>query len=319
MLTSSAQHRAPSPAGGASRRRVAGSRRGLDSSRQSGRSPPHFQPATSSVADRQPHAKTETINSYMSSAGARHPRPDETILYTLTMTISASARRRQRDTIFNGRSKGTGTEQWMQGRALPVPGTERSVVVLASREEKACRRRIYVAKTLYPLPGLSPFQHDSRGVFAPRPQFVSRQCELDLLDALTPKARGAAKIRGDPRPGRKLLRSDHFALAKAGVTAISWRAGSTWSTAATGGHGGPARRISAKRYHQRRRQFCELGFTGIARTPTAACGRPQFAKSADTAEMERRQRFRAIRTSAARAACHRDRGFQHEPPPREAR
>jgi Zn-dependent M28 family amino/carboxypeptidase len=253
-------------------------------------------------------AKTETINSYNVVGLLRGTRrPDETILYTAHHDhLGIGTPDANGDTIFNGAiDNATGTAQLIeQGRAFARrPRTERSVVFLAvgAEEKGLLGAEYYVANPLYPLAKtVAVLNTDSLGVFGPARNFgIAGTARLDLLDAVIAEgARRGRSFSGDPRPeAGSFFRSDHFAFAKAGVPAISWRAGTDLV------NGGNERGMallgeySAKRYHQRDDEYLPTwDFSGIAQDAGLlhAVGR-NLANSADWPNWSEDSEFRAIR------------------------
>ena len=253
-------------------------------------------------------AKRETSVSYNVVGLLRGTRrPDETILYTAHHDhLGIGKPDANGDKIFNGAiDNATGTAQLIeQGRAFARrPRTARSVVFLAvgAEEQGLLGAEYYVANPLYPLgKTVAVLNTDSLGVFGPARNFgIAGSARLDLLDALIAEGtRRGRTYSGDPRPeAGSFFRSDHFAFAKAGVPAISWRAGTDLV------NGGNERGMAllgdytAKRYHQPDDEYLpSWDFTGIAQDAALlhAVGR-DLANSADWPNWSEDSEFRAVR------------------------
>ena len=253
-------------------------------------------------------AKAETINSYNVVGLLRGTRrPNETVIYTAHHDhLGIGAPDANGDRIFNGAiDNATGIAQLIeQGRAFARrPRTERSVVFLAvgAEEKGLLGAQYYVANPLYPLgKTVAVLNTDSMGVFGPARDFgIAGTAKLDLLDAVIAEgARRGRSFSGDPRPeAGSFYRSDHFAFAKAGVPAISWRPGTDLL------NGGNERGMAlladygTKRYHQPDDEYLpSWDFTGIAQDAQLlhAVGR-NLANSTDWPNWSEDSEFRAIR------------------------
>ncbi len=222
------------------------------------------------------NAKTETITSYNVAAilpGTK--RPDETVIYTAHHDhLGIGEPDANGDRIFNGAlDNATGVAHLIeQARAFARrPRTERSVVFLAvgAEEKGLLGTEYYVANPLYPLAKtVAVLNTDSMGVWGRARNFgIAGTAKLDLLDALVAEGtRQGRTLAGDPRPeAGSFYRSDHFPFAKAGVPAISWRAGTDLVNGGLERGNALSADYTAKRYHQKDDVYLpSWDFTGIA-------------------------------------------------------
>jgi Zn-dependent M28 family amino/carboxypeptidase len=206
-------------------------------------------------------AKTEVITSYnVVGILPGKTRPDETVIYTAHHDhLGIGLPDANGDRIYNGAlDNATGTAHLIeQARAFAKkPRTDRSVVFLAvAAEEKGLLgSEYYASNPLYPLGKTAGVLNtDGGAIYGPARDFsISGLAKLGLLDMLI--AEGKRQNRTytpDPRvEAGSFYRSDHFPMAKVGVPAISWRAGTDLL------QGGKARgkalqdEYTAKKYHQ---------------------------------------------------------------------
>jgi len=257
-------------------------------------------------------AKTETINSYNVVGILRGTRrPDETVIYTAHHDhLGIGKPDATGDSIYNGAiDNATGVAHLIeQGRVFARrPRTQRSVVFLAvgAEERGLLGAEYYVANPLYSLgKTVAVLNADSLGVYGPARNFgIAGTAKLDLLDAVVAEGRRRGRtFSGDPRPeAGSFFRSDHFAFAKLGVPAISWRTGTDLV------NGGEARGIAlsgeytSKHYHQPSDEYLPgWDFTGIADDAQLlhAVGR-NLANSSDWPNWSDDSEFRSIRDQSA--------------------
>ena len=207
------------------------------------------------------NAKNEVITSYnVAGILPGRTRPDETVIYTAHHDhLGVGLPDANGDRIYNGAvDNATGIAHMIeQARAFARrPRPERSVLFLAvgAEEKGLLGSEYYVANPLYPLSKtVGVLNTDSLGVFGRARNFsMSGTARLELLDLLVAEAaRQGRTFTPDPRVEAGLFfRSDHFPFAKAGVPAVSFRAGNDLV------NGGIARGdalqadYTAKRYHQ---------------------------------------------------------------------
>ena len=207
------------------------------------------------------NADTDVITSYnVAGVLPGTERPEETVIYTAHHDhIGIGEPDASGDRIFNGAlDNSTGVAHVIeQARAFAAaPRTERSVVFLfvGAEEKGLLGSEYYVANPLYPLSQTAAVLNtDSMGVYGPARNFsIAGTARLDLLDMLI--AEGARRERSfspDPRPeAGSFFRSDHFPFAKAGVPAISWRAGNDLVQGGVERGNALAADYTEKRYHQ---------------------------------------------------------------------
>jgi len=221
------------------------------------------------------NAKTEVITSYNVAAllpGTR--RPGETVIYTAHHDhIGIGAPDANGDRIFNGAvDNATGIAHLLeQARAFArAPRPQRSVVLLAvgAEEKGLLGTEYYVANPLYPLATtVGVLNTDSMGVWGPARDFsISGTARLELLDRLVAEAaRQGRTFTPDSRPeAGGFFRSDHFPFAKAGVPAISFKAGNDLVSGGLARGNALAADYTAKRYHQQDDEFSSAWiFSGI--------------------------------------------------------
>jgi Zn-dependent M28 family amino/carboxypeptidase len=207
------------------------------------------------------NAKTEVITSYnVAGLLPGTSRPDETVIYTAHHDhLGVGQPDANGDTIYNGAlDNATGVGHVIeQARAFArAPRTDRSVVFLfvGAEEKGLLGSDYYVANPLYPLAKTAGVLNtDSMGVFGRARDFgIAGSAQLGLLDMLVAEARRQGRtFSGDPRPeAGSFYRSDHFPFAKAGVPAISWRAGQDLRSGGTQRGAALAADYTARRYHQ---------------------------------------------------------------------
>ena len=207
------------------------------------------------------NAKTEVITSYNVVGLLRGTaRPDETVIYTAHHDhLGIGQPDANGDRIYNGAvDNSTGIAHLIeQARAFAAkPRTERSVVFLAvgAEEKGLLGSEYYVANPLYPLgTTVGVLNTDSMGVNGLARNFgIAGTARLGLLDMLIAEGRRQGRtFSGDPRPeAGSFYRSDHFPFAKAGVPAISWRAGNDLVNGGTQRGIALAADYTDKRYHQ---------------------------------------------------------------------
>ena len=257
-------------------------------------------------------ANTETINSYNVVGilpGTR--RPDETVIYTAHHDhLGIGQPDANGDRIFNGAiDNATGIAHLIeQGRAFARrPRTARSVVFLAvgAEEKGLLGSEYYVANPLYPLgKTVAVLNTDSMGVYGPARNFgIAGTAELGLLDALIAEGkRRGRNFSGDPRPeAGSFYRSDHFAFAKLGVPAISWRTGTDLLNGGEARGRALATDYGAKRYHQPDDEYQpDWDFSGMAQDGQLlhAVGR-DLANSTAWPNWSADSEFRATRDESA--------------------
>jgi Zn-dependent M28 family amino/carboxypeptidase len=203
-------------------------------------------------------------------------RPDETILYTAHHDhLGIGEPDETGNRIFNGAvDNATGTAHVLeQARAwAQAPRTERSVIfLLVGAEEKGLLgSEYYVANPLFPLERtVAVLNTDAIGVWGPARDFsISGTARLDLLDMLIAEAaRRGRTFTPDPRPeAGGFFRSDHFPFAKAGVPAISFKAGNDLVDGGLERGQALAAEYNRERYHQVTDEYNpDWDLTGIAR------------------------------------------------------
>jgi len=206
-------------------------------------------------------AKTEVITSYnVVGMLPGTKRPDETVIYTAHHDhLGVGQPDSNGDRIFNGAlDNSTGVAHVIeQARAFAkAPRTERSVVfLLVGAEEKGLLgSEYYVANPLYPLEKtVAVLNTDSMGVWGPARDFsISGTARLELLDLLIAEAaRRGRSFTPDQRPeAGGFFRSDHFPFAKAGVPAVSWKAGNNLVNGGVERGQELAAEYNRNRYHQ---------------------------------------------------------------------
>jgi Zn-dependent M28 family amino/carboxypeptidase len=211
-------------------------------------------------------AKTEVITSYnVVGVLPGKSRPDETVIYTAHHDhLGVGQPDAQGDRIYNGAvDNSTGIAHLIeQARAFSRrPRTERSVVFLAvgAEEKGLLGSEYYVANPLYPLAKtVGVLNTDSMGVNGRARNFgIAGTARLELLDMLIAEgAKQGRSFAGDPRPeAGSFFRSDHFPFAKAGVPAISWRAGNDLVNGGVERGNRLAAEYTANRYHQPADEF----------------------------------------------------------------
>ncbi len=269
------------------------------------------------------NARTERIISYNVAAilpGAR--RPNETLIYTAHHDhLGIGLPDANGDRIYNGAvDNATGTAHLLeQARAFARrPRTQRSVLFLAvgAEEKGLLGSEYYVANPLYPLSKtVAVLNTDSMGVSGPARNFsISGTARLGLLDALVAEAaRHGRTFLPDPRPeAGGFFRSDHFPFAKAGVPAISWRAGNDLVNGGTARGDAATADYTAKRYHQPDDEFDpSWDFSGMVQDAQLlhAVGY-RLANSGDWPNWSDDSEFRGVRDQSAG-----ERGQTATPPP----
>ena len=206
-------------------------------------------------------AETGVIDTFNVAAilpGATHP--DETVIYTAHHDhLGVGRPDANGDAIFNGAiDNGTGIAELIElGRAFASgPRPKRSVLFLAvgAEEKGLLGSSYYAAHPLYPLARtVAVLNTDSMGVYGPARDFsIAGLVKLDLLDLLTAEGeRQGRTFTPDPRPeAGGFFRSDHFSFAKAGVPAISFKAGSDLVEGGVERGRALSADYTAKRYHQ---------------------------------------------------------------------
>jgi len=127
----------------------------------------------------------------------------------------------------------------------------------------------YAANPLYPLgKTVAVLNTDSMGVWGPEKNFsISGTAKLDLLDLLVAEGKRQGRyFTPDPHPeSGGFYRSDHFTMAKTGVPAISFKAGSDLVNGGTARGEALAKDYTEKRYHQPDDEFNpQWDFRGMA-------------------------------------------------------
>jgi Zn-dependent M28 family amino/carboxypeptidase len=258
------------------------------------------------------HAKTETITSQnVVGLLPGTTRPDETVIYSAHWDhLGIGQPDANGDRIYNGAlDNGTGVSHVLeQARAFArEPRTQRSIAfLLVTAEEKGLLgTEYYVSNPLYPLgKTVGVLNTDSMGIYGPARNFsISGTARLDLLDALV--AEGQKQGRGftpDPHPeAGGFYRSDHFPFAKAGVPAVSFRAGLDLVNGGTERGEALSKDYTAKRYHQPDDEWsADWRFDGIAQDATLlhAVGR-NLANGTAWPNWSQDSEFRATRDQSA--------------------
>ncbi|WP_426692611.1 M28 family metallopeptidase [Sphingomonas sediminicola] len=207
------------------------------------------------------NAKVETITSHNVVGllpGKAHP--DETVIYSAHWDhLGIGKPDANGDNIYNGAlDNASGISHLIeQARAFAKgPRPDRSVVFLAvTAEEKGLLgSEYYAANPLYPLSKtVGVLNTDSMGLNGPEKNFsISGTAKLDLLDDLIAEGKKQGRyFTADPHPeSGGFYRSDHFSFAKAGVPAISFKAGNDLVNGGTARGEAIAREYTEKRYHQ---------------------------------------------------------------------
>ena len=240
-------------------------------------------------------------------------RPDETVLYTAHWDhLGIGAPDAEGDTIYNGASDNSlGLAAMLEiafayGKA---PKPARSVVFLAvTAEEKGLLgSEFYASNPLYPLAttaGAINMDGFSPGPLT-RDFTISGNAKLELLDRLvdTGKRWNLSYVPDSKPEAGYFFRSDHFPLAKRGVPAISFGAGS--DLVEGGLTAGQARRAeyTAKKYHQPADEFDpSWTFAALKRDMQVlyTLGR-ELADSTDWPNWSADSEFRAARDASAAA------------------
>lgn len=221
-------------------------------------------------------AKTEVITSYnVAGVLPGKTRPDETVIYTAHHDhLGIGQPDSNGDRIFNGAvDNATGVAHVLeQARAFAKAlRTDRSVVflIVGAEEKGLLGSEYYVANPLYPLDRTAGVLNtDSMGVWGPSRDFsMAGSARLELLDMLI--AEGAKRGRTftpDQRPeAGGFFRSDHFPFAKAGVPAISFKAGNNLVNGGLERGQALAAEYNRDRYHQPDDEYNSAwDLTGIA-------------------------------------------------------
>jgi Zn-dependent M28 family amino/carboxypeptidase len=253
-------------------------------------------------------ARTEVINAYnVAGILPGKSRPDETIIYTAHHDhLGVGQPDANGDRIYNGAlDNATGIAHLIeQGRAFARrPRTDRSVLFLAvgAEEKGLLGAEYYVSNPLYPLSKtVAVLNTDSMGPYGQARNFgIAGSARLDLLDMLIAEGRRQGRsFSGDPRPeAGSFYRSDHFAFAKAGVPAISWRSGTDLVNGGEARGTAIAREYTAKRYHQPDDEYSpDWNFSGIVQDAQLlhAVGR-RLANSSDWPNWSQDSEFRSVR------------------------
>jgi Zn-dependent M28 family amino/carboxypeptidase len=257
-------------------------------------------------------AKTEVINAY--NVAAMLPgktRPDETILYTAHHDhLGVGQPDANGDRIYNGAvDNATGIAHLIeQARAFAKrPRTDRTIVFLAvgAEEKGLLGAEYYVSKPLYPLSKtVAVLNTDSMGPYGKARNFgMAGTAKLGLLDMIVAEGkRQGRSFSGDPRPeAGSFYRSDHFAFAKAGVPAISWRSGTDLANGGNARGMAIASDYTAKRYHQPDDEYSsDWDFSGIVQDAQLlhAVGR-RLANSNEWPNWSADSEFRGLRDQSA--------------------
>jgi Zn-dependent M28 family amino/carboxypeptidase len=237
--------------------------------------------------------------------------PDQYVLYSAHWDhLGVGQPDAKGDTIYNGAvDNATGIAALLElARAYgSQPKPKRSVVFLAvTAEEKGLLgSEYYVSNPLYPLARTA-------GVInmdALNPQGVTRDfaisgsAKLDLLDRLVAKARKSNMAYSpDPKPeGGYFFRSDHFPFAKAGVPAISFKAGQDWADGGAKAGKAVMEAYVTNDYHQPSDQWkAEWTFAGMVRNLDLLYGVGRdLADSPDWPNWSQDSEFRAARDQSA--------------------
>ena len=223
------------------------------------------------------NAKTEVITSYnVVGVLPGTERPEETVIYTAHHDhIGVGEPDSNGDRIFNGAvDNATGVAHVLeQARAFAAaPRTDRSVVFLfvGAEEKGLLGSEYYVANPLYPLDQtVAVLNTDSMGVWGPARDFsMSGTARLELVDLLVAEAqRRGRTFTPDQRPeAGGFFRSDHFPFAKAGVPAISFKAGNNLVNGGIERGREIAADYNKNRYHQPDDEYNpQWDLSGIAR------------------------------------------------------
>lgn len=206
-------------------------------------------------------AKAEVITAYnVVGMLPGTERPQETVIYTAHHDhLGVGEPDSNGDRIFNGAlDNSTGVAHVLeQARAFAnAPRTDRSVVFLfvGAEEKGLLGSEYYVANPLYPLGRtVAVLNTDSMGVWGPARDFsISGTARLELLDMLIAEAaRKGRSFTPDQRPeAGGFFRSDHFPFAKAGVPAVSYKAGNDLVVGGVERGRALAADYNQKRYHQ---------------------------------------------------------------------
>lgn len=179
------------------------------------------------------------------------------------------------DKIYNGAvDNATGTAALLELARVyaKAPATKRSVVFLAvTAEEKGLLgSEYYASNPVYPLAKtVGVLNMDALSPWGPAKDFtISGSAKLDLLDALTAKAKAAGiSYSPDPKPeAGHFFRSDHFPFAKRGVPAISFGSGENWEAGGVAAGKAQEEKYVSVAYHQPADEWsAEWPFTGMAR------------------------------------------------------
>jgi Zn-dependent M28 family amino/carboxypeptidase len=162
-------------------------------------------------------------------------RPDESVIYTSHWDHLGIGQPDARgDRIYNGaRDNALGVAGLLEIAAqfAAAPRTDRSVVLLAltAEEKNLLGSEYYATRPLYPLETtVGVLNMDGGNVGGPtRDVAVAGDGKVSLQnDLATIAAQQGRRLSPDPQPqAGSFYRSDHFPFAKAGVPAISFRAG----------------------------------------------------------------------------------------------
>jgi Zn-dependent M28 family amino/carboxypeptidase len=258
------------------------------------------------------NAKTEVINAYnVAGMVAGKTRPQETIIYTAHHDhLGVGEPDANGDRIYNGAlDNATGIAHLIeQARAFARrPRPDRSVLFLAvgAEEKGLLGAEYYVANPLFPLgKTVAVLNTDSMGPYGRARNFgIAGTAKLGLLDMVIAEGkRQGRSFSGDPRPeAGSFYRSDHFAFAKAGVPAISWRSGTDLENGGTARGMALAQDYTAKRYHQPDDEYSpDWNFSGIVQDAQLlhAVGR-RLATSNDWPNWSEDSEFRGLRDQSA--------------------
>jgi Zn-dependent M28 family amino/carboxypeptidase len=201
--------------------------------------------------------------------------PDETVLYTAHWDhLGIGKPDAAGDTIYNGAlDNATGIAQIIEQARLFAAGPrpDRSIVFLAvTAEEKGLLgSEYYAANPLYPLgKTVGVLNTDGGQLWGRSKNFtISGNAKLGLLDLLVAEGKKQGRYyTPDPHPeAGYFFRSDHFALAKVGVPAISFGDGNDLVNGGVARGEAMAKMYTEKHYHQPSDEWSpQWDFTGMA-------------------------------------------------------
>jgi len=238
-------------------------------------------------------------------------RPDETVLYTAHWDhLGIGAPDAEGDTIYNGASDnapGLAALIELAFAYAKAPKPARSVVFLAvTAEEKGLLgSEFYASNPLYPLAttaGAINMDGFSPGPLT-RDFTISGNAKLELLDRLvdTGKRWNLSYVPDSKPEAGYFFRSDHFPLAKRGVPAISFGAGSDLVEGGLAAGQAARAEYTAKKYHQPADEFDpSWTFAALKRDMQVlyTLGR-ELADSTDWPNWSADSEFRAARDASA--------------------